>query len=387
MSDDVSLTGPAFPPEEFRQRRRNLLAAMAERELPVLVVTAPEDIYYLTGYNNQGHFAFTALVVAADGEPVLVARAMEAPTAAAQVPDCAFDGYGDDADPAAVLSSTIKQAGGPQEAVGYQGHSMTFPIAVWNRVRDSVPAQAWIDCTDLLVGLRAVHSDRELACIEAAARLSDLGMQAALDAVGAGVPEAEVAAAGLHAMIRSGSDYPGFVPLVRTMDRVDQEHLAWSTRRLRDTDTVFLELSAAVARYHAPLTRTVAVAGPPRSPAAAEIALVGHAAIRAAIRPGRTAEDIYRAWRDTVDADLGAPNDRHHCGYLIGIGFPPSWVGGNAVLGLRPGNTTVLRPGMTFYIQSWVIKQQVGDHVVCDTVLVTEDGCELLTTTSRGEAP
>jgi hypothetical protein len=38
---------------------------------------------------------------------------------------------------------------------------------------------------------------------------------------------------------------------------------------------------------------------------------------------------------------------------------------------------------MTFYIQSWVIRQQAGDHVVCDTVLVTDDGCELLTTTAR----
>lgn len=386
MSDDVPGTGPAFPPEEFRQRRRDLVAAMAERELPVLVVTAPEDIYYLTGYSNQGHFAFTALVVAAHGEPVLVARAMEAPTASAQVPDCAFAGYADDADPAAVLAATITQVAGPRAAIGYQPHSMTFPIAVWNRVRGNLPAPAWIDCTELLIGLRSVHSDREVACIRAAARLSDLGMRAALDAVGAGASEAEVAAAALHAMTRSGSDYPGFVPLVRTMDRVDQEHFAWSTRRLRDTDTVFLEMSAAVARYHAPLTRTVVVGGSPRSPAAAAIALAGHAAIRAAIRPGRTAEDIYRAWRDTVDADLGAPNDRHHCGYLIGIGFPPSWVGGSSVLGLRPGNTMVLRPGMTFYIQSWVIKHEVGDHVVCDTVLVTEDGCDLLTTTSRGEA-
>ncbi|MGP3947611.1 M24 family metallopeptidase [Streptomyces sp. 7N604] len=105
--------------------------------------------------------------------------------------------------------------------------------------------------------------------------------------------------------------------------------------------------------------------------------------MRAAIRPGRTAEDVYRAWRSSVDAELGVPNDRHHCGYPIGIGFPPAWVGGNTVIGLRPGNVMVLRPGMTFYIQSWVIRQEVGSHVVCDTVLVTEDGCELLTATAR----
>jgi Xaa-Pro dipeptidase len=111
--------------------------------------------------------------------------------------------------------------------------------------------------------------------------------------------------------------------------------------------------------------------------------VAGQDAIRSAIGPDRTAEDVYRSWRACVDAALGVPNPRHHCGYLIGIGFPPSWVGGSAVLGLRPGNHTVLRPGMAFYIQSWVIKQRVGDHVVSDTVLVTDTGCEPLTTTPR----
>jgi Xaa-Pro dipeptidase len=374
-----------FPREEFRQRRQKLTAVMLERGLPVLVVTSPEDIYYLTGYNNQGHFAFTALVLGPDVPPVLVARAMEAPTAAAQMPDCGFVGYGDDADPSVTLTDTIGRGRGGPESIGYQPSSMSFPIALWDQVRRMLPSTEWVDSGDLLLGLRAVRSGREIACTRAAATLSDRGMHAALDAIGDGVSEAEVAAAALHAMVSAGSDYPGFVPLVRTMDRVDLEHYAWSTRRLTADDTVFIELSGSVARYHAPLTRTVPVSEGPRSDAA-DVALAGHSAIRAAIQPGRTAEDIYRAWRSSVDAGLGAPNNRHHCGYLVGIGFPPSWVGGSSVLGLRPGNGLVLRPGMTFYIQSWVIRKPLGDHVVCDTVLVTDDGCELLTTTPRGEA-
>jgi Xaa-Pro dipeptidase len=63
-----------FPRDEFQQRRQQLTAVLLERETPAIVVTSPEDIYYLTGYNNQGHFAFTALVLAAGGPPVLVAR-------------------------------------------------------------------------------------------------------------------------------------------------------------------------------------------------------------------------------------------------------------------------------------------------------------------------
>jgi Xaa-Pro dipeptidase len=373
----------SFPAEVFREHRGDLVGVMARHGLPVLVVTAPEDIYYLTGWNNQGHFAFTALVVAGDGTAVLVARAMEGPTAAVQAQGCSFVGFGDDTDPAVVLADAIRHVVGVPEAVGYQPRSLTFPIAIWQQTSRCLGSAGWVDFTDPLLELRAVHSDDEIACARAAAYLSDRGMQAALDVVADGVPEAEVAATIQKTIISAGSEYPGFVPLVRDAGRADQEHVAWSRRRLRAGQKVMIEMSAAVARYHAPLTRTVPVGDAPGRDAAAEIAVAGQDTIRSAIGPGRTAEDVYHAWRTCVDTELGVPNPRHHCGYLVGIGFPPSWVGGSAVLGLRPGNHTVLRPGMTFYIQSWVIKQRVGDHVVSDTVLVTDTGCEPLTTTPR----
>ena len=51
-------------------------------------VTGPEDVYYLTGLDHQGHFAFTALVLPATGEPMIVAREMEHTTLSVQVPWC-----------------------------------------------------------------------------------------------------------------------------------------------------------------------------------------------------------------------------------------------------------------------------------------------------------
>jgi len=382
MSEDNAAVLPVFGAEDFRRRRQRLRAQLAVRGVPAVVVTAPEDIFYLTGWSNQGHFAFTALLVTTDAAPVLVAREMEAPTAAAQIPDCDFAGYGDRDEPALVLARTIRRSFSAVAAkVGYQPRSMTFPIAIWQQTRYQLDPTVWIDCSDMVARLRAVHSQREIACIRAAAKLSDQGMQAAVAALTDGVSEAVVAATIQHTITTAGSDYPGFAPLVRPISHADQEHVAWSTRRLEATDSALLEMSAAVARYHAPLTRTVPVTHRAGGDPASEIAWAGQCAIRANVRPGRTCEDVYWAWRSSVDSDLGVANERHHCGYLIGIGFPPSWVGGNHVSGLRPGNQTVLRAGMAIYAQSWVIRQAVGDHVVCDTLLVTDEGCEPLTTT------
>jgi Xaa-Pro dipeptidase len=157
-----------------------------------------------------------------------------------------------------------------------------------------------------------------------------------------------------------------------------QEHVTWGDRRLRPGHGLFVELSGCVRRYHAPLSRTVYPGyAPDGAVEASERALAGLAAARAALLPGVRTGEVYAAWQRAVG---GAPR-RHHCGYLVGIGYPPSWVGGPEVLGIRPGGDVEVAAGMVFHLMSWV-ERPVG-HVVSDTALVTADGCELLTTAGR----
>ena len=76
---------PAFPTEELAARLEKVRLAMAASDLDGLVVSVPENIYYLTGLDHWGFFACHILVVPRDGRPILVARAMERITAENQV--------------------------------------------------------------------------------------------------------------------------------------------------------------------------------------------------------------------------------------------------------------------------------------------------------------
>jgi Xaa-Pro dipeptidase len=67
----------------------------------------------------------------------------------------------------------------------------------------------------------------------------------------------------------------------------------------------------------------------------------------------------------------------------VGIGFPPSWSGSGVPVGLRADSPMELRPGMVFHLMSWLLRTGQGDSFLSDTVVVTEQGCEVLTTTSR----
>ena len=75
---------------------------------------------------------------------------------------------------------------------------------------------------------------------------------------------------------------------------------------------------------------------------------------------------------------------RHHCGYCVGAGFPPSWTGGNSVTGLRADSDLEIKTGMSFHILSWLMETGKGNDFISNTVLLTETGAEVLTRTPQG---
>jgi Xaa-Pro dipeptidase len=382
LAIEHNLLGPTVG-REHAARLDALRVAMRARGLAAVAVVAPEGVYYLLGLDHLGYFAFTLLVVPLDGPPVLVTREMERPTVAAQVPGCTHLGFADGQDPADAVLEALAVATVPGQRVGLERQTMFFPPAVYERVCTQLPGRSFTDCTPLLAAQRAVKSAAELGHVRRAALISDVAMAAALRTAGSGVAEREVAAAACAAMVRAGGDQPGFLPLIRPVTLLDQEHLTWGDRTLSAGDGLFIELSGCARRYHAPLSRTVYVGRLPDGAREAHAAAVaGLVAARAALRPGARSGEVYAAWQHAV-AGNSAPGwpSRHHCGYLVGIGFPPSWVGGGEVLGLRPGGDVEIRAGMVFHLMSWVTRP--AGHVVSDTVVVTRTGAELLTDTPR----
>ncbi|MQA01704.1 MAG: M24 family metallopeptidase [Streptosporangiales bacterium] len=374
-----------FPVEEYGRRLDLVRQTMVERGLAAQVVVGAENIHYLTALDCQGFFALNALVVPAVGTPMLVTRAMEHPTVAAQAVGCAHLPYTDVETPADGLVRAVFEVTDAGDQIGVERDLNALPPLVWDTLRARLVDRDLVDGSGVVEAARLVPSAAEVACARQAAATTSAAMRAGIETVKEGASERDVAAAVYQAMITAGSDYPGFVPLIRTRDRLLQEHVTWSDRILHSGDALFLELSGCVGRYHAPMTRMVYVGEPPAgTERAGEIAVAGLHAVRDAMRPGVSGEAVYEAWQQVVDEGLGHDRyRRHHCGYLVGLGFPPSWVGGSRVKGLRPGSELVLAEGMTFHVLSWLLGQDPADFVVSDTVLVTASGGEILTEADR----
>jgi Xaa-Pro dipeptidase len=420
-----------FPQEEFDRRLAKLRVCMDAAGLRGLLVAAPENVFYLTGLEHQGYFAYELLIVPLEGQPVLVTRAMERATVRDQVPWVRHVGYSDGIEPVPaprdrsedIVMTDMTEQG---DAVGLRPWEMSYGVAVRGPVADAadVPVQStlgalrdlgldsgrvgieqrssffpyaiahgvisalgdvdWVEANDMVADCRLVQSALELRETRRAATLTDSMMLSAIAAAGPGVSEREVMAALYDSMFRRGGTYPGFIPLVRSTRTIEHEHGTWTDGVLKARDVLFVELAGCVRRYHAPAGRLVFIGRAPqrsyKMQKVCEEAMLGAAG---AIGPGARAGDVYRVWQDTVDRAGLAGYSRHHCGYAVGIGFPPSWSGSGTPRGLRRGSDMELQSGMVFHLMSWLLRTGRGDSFLSDTVVVTDSGCEFLTNVDR----
>jgi len=386
-ADELTISdhAPYFSLSEFDARLAALRERLAERGLSACLLSAPENVFYLTGLDHWGYFAPHILIVPAVGGIVLVTRAMERVTIATQVRNARFEGHRDDETAAGQAGRALHDLGLARGRIGVEARSSGFTFAAAEELRRACPQVEWVDISGVADALRMVKSPAERRILRQAARVSDAAAAAAIDAVRPRASERDVAAACQRAMIEAGGTFPGFGPFVRSTARLGEEHTTWGDTQFLPGDSVFLELSGCVARYHAPLGRLVHVGrAPDDARAMAETCEEAFDAVCAAMRPGAPFRDVYAAWQRVVDSAGFSHYRRHHCGYVVGVGVPPSWTGGNSVTGIRHDSEIEVRVGMSFHVLSWLMGTGRGDFFVSNTVLLGEHGPEVLTRTPAG---
>jgi Xaa-Pro dipeptidase len=373
-----------FTDAELARRLAACRKEFAARGLDGAVVAAPENVFYLTGLDHWGYFAPHLLIVPLEETPVLVTRAMEGVSIEKQVRNAAFRGHSDSETAADMAARALRDLGLAGKTLGLELWTAGLSHGLALSLQQQCDAR-WQDISGVIDDLRLVKSAEEQALMRQAAKVTDAAAAAAIDAIGDGVPETEVAAACLAAMTRAGGAPPAFGPFIRPSHRLGEEHTTWGNGRYKSGEAVFLELSGCISRYHAPLGRLVHIGQVPKPDAKmAEITARAFQAVLDALKPGTKARDVYAAWQSVVDAAGLSHYRRHHCGYCVGIGLAPSWTGGNKVMGLRHDSDLAIRAGMSFHILSWLMGTGSGDYFISNAVLLGTGGPEVLTKTALG---
>ncbi len=148
-------------------------------------------------------------------------------------------------------------------------------------------------------------------------------------------------------------------------------------RELEPGDLVRFDVGCTVDGYWSDIGRTAVVGG------ADGLQISRYAAIFAgedeqlrAVRGGITAGELFDVAIDRVEQSGLSPYRRHHCGHAIGLEIYERPI-------VSAGTSTVLEPGMVFCVETPYYEIGWGGMMVEDALVVTDDGCDMLSTSDR----
>lgn len=358
-------------------------SAVVQRNLKALLVSTPANSYYLTGFRAVTYSR--PVILALTEAPVLIIPELEATHAQARsrVPDirtysdAGLGGYGGKSPLHLALDLAVEvlQAQGVTKAVGFEPSGLTFEGHAYLREalgRGLEPAGGIVEKQ------RMAKEEEELALIRKGCALAEVGMAVEVDASTVGTAEVAIMAEGNAAMLREAAKrYPedevsaGSRPV--SGEKTVLPHSIPSGRQLRAGEVVIHGTGCAVNGYYSEDERTIFVerAGPDQR-RLFEIMLRAQEAAIAAIRPGVPCREVDQAARGVIEgAGLGAAFI-HRTGHGIGIDY-------HELPFFAPGDETALVPGMVMSVEPGIYVPGVGGFRHSDTIVVTEDGCEILT--------
>jgi Xaa-Pro aminopeptidase len=182
--------------------------------------------------------------------------------------------------------------------------------------------------------------------------------------------ERQLAATAQFIFTINGADGFSFSPIVGAGKNSCYLHYKSNSKQIESNDIIVMDFGADYRYYASDITRTFPASGKfsPEQRKAYEITLEAQKAAIEKVRPGMSFDDVWSAARSVLYHYGVMDNMPHGVSHYVGMSVHD--VGKNERF--VPGVVITVEPGIYF--------PEVGMGVrIEDTVLVTENGCEILT--------
>jgi len=367
-----SLTAGVEPlkPEDFALRREKARRLLAEKGLDALFVGGGTNLLYFTKVGWWLSERVFGVVLSRKKDPVWVCPAFELERAKELVPSgMEIRTWEEHESPYELVGGVMRDLGAATGKLATAPDLRAFEV---HGLRRALPALEIVDGAPVTEGCRGVKTEKEIAFMDLANRITKLAYREGFKAMRAGMTTRDLSGAISAATQRlgsSGGGGPQFGP------NSAFPHGSQVPRTLAEGDIVLVDGGCGVEGYRSDVTRTVVFGEPTdKQRRVWDIVRKAQEAALAAARPGATCESVDRAARKVVeDAGYGPGYEyfAHRLGHGIGME-------GHEYPYLVKGNTLKMEPGMTFSNEPGIyIYGEFGVRIE-DCLVVTEDGARHL---------
>ncbi|MCE1249033.1 MAG: Xaa-Pro peptidase family protein [Firmicutes bacterium] len=357
--------------EFIKNRIEALRASMKSENLTAVIVTSFENRIYYSGFSgSNGWLVVTpeeALLVT-DGRYITQAG-KECPhyevLKAAQSYEYSIIGAVKDRD-------AKKSMGG---RIGFEASNLT--VSAFEKVREYLPGKEFVPFDSFIADPRKVKDSYELGMIREAVRVAEEAYMQILPMVKEGVTELELATELQYRMKLAGADKESFDIIIASGENGALPHATPGARKLAAGDLVTIDWGARFGEYTSDMTRTLAVGEPSeKMKKIYNITYEAQMKVLEKIGPGMTTGEADALSREHIKAAGFGEYYVHGLGHGLGIAIHED-------PRLKDGEKEVLKPGHVVTVEPGIYIPGEGGVRIEDLVVITETGCEILTTTPK----
>ncbi len=239
------------------------------------------------------------------------------------------------------------------------------------KLKERYPAFEFKDIVPMIDAMRFIKTDEEKAILRRNGKISAEAVKQAILATHVAGFEYEVEAAAVHTILHHGCKGVAYPAIVGSGPNSCIWHYSENGRRIEEGDLILMDFGGDLDYLCMDITRTWPASGKftPEQREIYEVVLAVQKACIEAYRPGATREDVEKHVAEVLaKKGLDSHGLKGGFGHTVGmavhdVGIWPE--------GLKEGMVFAIEPGLYYP------EKNIGIRIE-DTVLITKDGCEVL---------
>lgn len=372
-----------IPDAEYKERAQRAARLIQRDRLDVLIVNGNEADYANTRYFSGFWPVFErcGVAVSPEGQTALMVGPESKIFAAdfGKIPDIfVMLEYRESADPAYPHVKTDRfqdvldklKVKGSKLRIGVAS-LLDTNVVIWEGIKRAFPEAEIVDASPLMVELRSVKSENEIACLREGARITKIATDEVIRALRPGVTELQMVGIAQKTVYENGAEYEG-LPMYCFSQKSTKHAISRSSHRvIQKGDIVQLNLSAKVDGYSPSIGMPVSL-GPLKGEKReiVEFILEMHRWTEGQLKPGVPAQQIAADFEKLFkERGHGESYNYGPCHGLGMIEVEAPW--------MESISNYQLKPNMTFQIDTFGTGSDFGVRWE-KPIAIRDNGIELL---------
>lgn len=355
----------------MNRRMEQMVAQLSPRGLDGMLISAPENRRYLSGFTGSAGY-----LLIASGDAVLVTDSRYTEQATNQAPDYRVLQVRSGWD---WLLGLLKDSG--IKRLGFESQNMT--VATYHSLLEAIKEDGSLGHVSLMAASgiaedqRTIKDSEELAQLQKAIDASDAAMEAVCPAIQEGMTEREVAWRMEVAMRDFGADGTSFDTIVAAGPNGAMAHHRPSSRPIQRGEPIVIDMGAKAGGYCSDITRTVVVGEPDdRFRKIYDIVLGAQLTAIHTVRAGMTGEECDGLARSVIAEAGYGDNFGHSLGHGVGLAV-------HEYPRVSPKSTDPLNPNTVFTVEPGIYVTGWGGVRIEDIVILGDDGATPLSKAAK----